>query len=94
MSHKVTFNVADDKANVLGCDAVVDEFGNELSTGNLVNVIVEDNRLKYSIDLEALGSVDVYETITATGSYTPAAVLNTVSILLLGAGGGAGDRFG
>lgn len=39
MSHKVTFNVADSEANVLGCDVLLDEFTTaEFETGTLTGV--------------------------------------------------------
>ena len=46
MSHTVTFNIADDKSNVLGYDAVVDEFTTaEFEQGILESIFALENKL-------------------------------------------------
>ena len=47
MSHKVTFNVKDDKQNILGAEPVIAEFTNEdFEQGTLDGVEAEDNQLR------------------------------------------------
>ena len=47
MSYTVTFDIKDDKSNVLGCDAVLDEFTTaEFETGTLTDVEADSNTLK------------------------------------------------
>ena len=66
MSYTVTFDIKDDKSNVLGCDALLDEFTTaEFGTGTLTDVEAADNSL--TLEVSVAGSEDSYSAGTTSG---------------------------